>query len=111
MLPQTAIAIQHLIEAGILRNQFKVVTPFSKKQQRYLSTRILLVQPFREVQPYLERLSKRFQVVVYFFDDAPVRCSVRYATKSGLYKFADRQEVPASLEECTQTRLEQLSLF
>jgi hypothetical protein len=111
MLPQTVLALHYLNEVGIPRKKFKVVTPYSKKKQRYVTTRIVLYQPFREVQPFLEGLAKRFKVIIYFFDKTPLGCSVLYSATPGLYKFVDRQEVPASVEECTQAGVEQLSLF
>jgi hypothetical protein len=111
MLPQTALAIELLKEVGIPRQKFKVVTPYSKTKQRYLTTRIIFSLSFRELQPYLEELSKRFQVIVTFFDQTPVSCRVLYSKTPGLYKLVNRQMVTASIEECTQAVLSQLSFF
>lgn len=111
MLPQTALAIEYLKEAGIPRKQFRVVTPYSKIKQRYLPTRVLLLLSFGDLQPYLEALSKRFQVIVTFFDHTPVSYRVLYSKTPGLYTFVNRQMVTVSLDACTQAALSQLSFF
>ncbi len=93
MLVQTRRAVDALKEAGLVRSQFRIRTPWKESVKGYGDTTIVLLIPYSQTAPYLQKLAKSFRVVVTFFDGIPCHVSIEVA-EPGLYKFENGKTEP-----------------
>ena len=109
MLPQTRRAVEALKEAGLERSQFRIRTPWRQSIKGYGDTIIVLLIPYAQTAPYIQKLARNFRVVVTVFDGIPSHVSIEIA-EPGLYKFENGRE-EAVKEIVVNSSYEQLSLW
>ncbi len=85
MLVQTRRAVEALKEAGLRRDQFRIRTPW-REGTGCGKTTIVLLCPYAQTAPYLQKLAKSFKVVVTLLDGIPCSVSIELAEEPGLYK-------------------------
>ena len=110
MLVQTRRAVEALREAGLQRSQFRIRTPWKQSVKGYGDTTIVLLIPYAQTAPYLQKLAKSFRVVVTFFDGIPCHVSVEISQETGLYKSENGRVEPVK-EIVSKGSYEQLSLL
>jgi len=93
MLPQTRRAVDALKEAGLTRDQFRIRTPWNQ-DKGYGKTTIVLLCPYAQTAPYLQKLAKSFRVIVTIFDGIPCSVSIEIAEEPGLYTRENGQVEP-----------------
>ena len=86
MLVQTRRAVDALKDAGLTRNQFRVRTPWKPRIKGYGDTSIVLLIPYGQTAPYIQKLAKSFRVVVTLFDGIPCHVSLEITQEPGLYQ-------------------------
>ncbi len=94
MLPQTRRAVEALKEAGLERSQFRIRTPWKQSIKGYGDTTIVLLCPYVQIAPYIQKLAQSFKVVVTIFDGVPSHVSIEIAQEPGLYKFEHGKREP-----------------
>ena len=112
MLAQTRRAVEALKEAELTREQFRIRTPWKQSINgiSYGETTIVLLCPYPQIAPYIQKLAKSFKVVVTIFDGIPCHVSIEIAEEPGLYKF-ERGKVEAVREIVFDSNYEQLPLW
>ena len=85
MLAQTRRAVEALKEAGLVRSQFRVRTPWKQSVKGYGDTTIVLLISYAQTAPYIQKLALSFKVVVTMLDGIPCHVSVEIAKEPGLY--------------------------
>ncbi len=107
MLVQTRRAVEALKEAGLERSQFRIRTPW-REGKGCGKTTIVLLCPYGQTAPYLQKLAKSFKVVVTIFDGIPCSVSIEIAEEPGLYK-RENGEVEPVKEIAVNSSYEQLT--
>jgi hypothetical protein len=110
MLPQTRRAVEALKEAGLTRDQFRIRTPWKQNIKGYGDTIIVLLCPYAQIAPYIQKLAKSFKVVVTIFNGVPSHVSIETNQAPGLYKFENGREEPIK-EIVVNSSYEQLTLW
>jgi len=112
MLAQTRRAVEALKEAGLTREQFRIRTPWKQSINgiSYGETTIVLLCPYSQIAPYIQKLAKSFKVVVTIFDGIPCHVSIEIAEEPGLYKF-EHGKVEVLKEIVLNSSYEQLPLW
>ncbi len=113
MLPQTRRAVDALKEAGLERSQFHIRTPWKRCTNdgiTYGDTTIVLLCPYTQIAPYIQKLARSFKVVVTIFDSVPCHVSLETNHEPGLYKF-ENGRVEAVTEIVFNSSFEQLPLW
>ncbi len=111
MLPQTRRAVEALKDAGLTRDQFRIRTPWKRSSNGngYGETIIVLLIPYAQIAPYIQKLAKSFKVVVTIFDGVPSHVSIEIA-EPGLYKFENGKTEPVK-EIVVNSSYQQLTLW
>ncbi len=112
MLPQTRRAVEALKDAGLTRDQFRIRTPWKRNSNgiSYGETTIVLLAPYAQIAPFIQKLAKAFKVVVTIFDGIPSHVSIEIAEETGLFKFEHGQVGPVK-EIVLNSSYQQLSLW
>lgn len=110
MLPQTKQAVAALKEAGLNRKQFSIRTPWKKKIQDYGETIILIICPYAQIAPCMQKLAGYFKVIVAVLDGIPCDISIDTTKTPGLYKLENGHEMQVE-EIVLNGSFEQLQLW
>ncbi len=112
MLPQTRSSVEALKEAGLVRSQFRIRTPWKQSVHgiSYGATIIVLLCTYPQTAPHIQKLAKAFKVVVTVFDGIPCNVSLDTNHAPGLYKFEHGKE-EAVTEIVLNSSYEQLPLW
>ena len=112
MLPQTRRAVEALKEAGLTRDQFRIRTPWKQSVHgiSYGDTIIVLLCPYPQIAPSIQKLAKAFRVVVTVFDGVPCHVSIETHHAPGLYTL-EHGKVEAVTEIVINSSYEQLPLW
>jgi hypothetical protein len=112
MLVQTRRAVEALKEAGLVRAQFRIRTPWKQSTSgiSFGETTIRLLCSYAQTAPYIQKLAKSFKVVVTIFDGVACHVSIEIAEEPGLYKF-EHGKVEAVREIVLNSNYEQLPLW
>lgn len=107
MLAQTRRAVEALKAAGLTRSQFRVRTAWRAGKGEGKTT-IVLLCPYSQTAPYLQKLAQSFRVVVTIFAGIPSHVSLEIAEEPGLYKLENGQLEPVK-EITAKSSYEQLT--
>ncbi len=112
MLPQTRRSVEALKEAGLTRSQFRIRTPWKRSANgiSYGDTIIVLLVPYAQIAPHIQKLARSFRVVVTVLDGIPSHVSIEIAEEIGLFKF-EHGQVEAVKEIVLNSSYQQLSLW
>lgn len=110
MLPQTRRAVEALKEAGLTRSQFRIRTPWKQSSKGYGDTIIVLLCPYAQTAPFIQKLARSFKVVVTIFNGVPSHVSIETNQAPGLYKFEHGQLEPVK-EIVVNSSYQQLTLW
>ena len=101
--------MEALQEAGLTRKQFRVRTPWKQSVKGYGDTTIVLLIPYAQTAPYIQKLAKSFRVIVILFDGIPSHVSIEIG-EPGLYQCEHGKTEPVK-EIVSKGSYEQLPLL